>query len=405
VEGMNNKSNNKDTLYDLLHHYHDLLTQPENLFSKKANVQDVLQSVEDENVHTLHRAILKEIITIKEKTERLSWMSEHLKVLHELGQSFTQAINQEQIYKKAHELVSRVMPTDAFIIAFYEEGSEFIQMPYAIDNGEVYQLDSLRFGEGNISKVITTKETVHHQTQKDLMSSSPGRWGNENRETSTAIFVPVLLGNQIKGVISAQSYREFAYLEEHEELLRIIGFQMASAIETRRLYDQLYKISIEDGLTGLNNYRAFHQDFDQLLTKYKDDKITLIMIDSDNLKKVNDQYGHHMGDLLIKRIGQAIKAALDNESEKAYRYAGDEFMILCPQSSIEKAEEKVKKVTQYLVNNPIYNDGIVIATTVSAGIAIYPDHGKDVDTLKQAADIAMYKAKTLGKNQVSVYRY
>lgn len=110
----------------------------------------------------------------------------------------------------------------------------------------------------------------------------------------------------MKGVISAQSYREFAYKKEHEELLKIIGSQVASAVETARLYDRMYQMSFRDDLTGILNYRAFHRDLEKLLEEGQS-SVALIMLDSDHLKAVNDQYGHHVGDELIRCIAEALK--------------------------------------------------------------------------------------------------
>ncbi|MBO8163662.1 MAG: sensor domain-containing diguanylate cyclase [Brevibacillus sp.] len=350
----------------------------------------------------LHLKILSEIGAISEKIQNLKWKSEHFKILHELGQTFTKTFDTVEICQKAFELVSRVMATDAFFIAFYNEEEQTITIPFSIDNGVLYEATTLAYGEGNISKVIATRETIHIKTG-DEMDYPYIRWGNPERETSTCIFVPMLLGDQIKGVISAQSYQEFAYRKEHEDLLTIVGFQVASAVETARLYDKLYHSSVYDEMTNIKNYRAFHQDLEQLIADSgSDDSVTLIMMDSDNLKQVNDQYGHHVGDVLIQRIAEALKSVLA-EGEEAYRYAGDEFMILAPRMSLTEAREKISRIQAYLAEHPIRHEEDEIPVTVSTGIAIFPDHAATADELKRAVDKALYQSKSRGKNCVTVY--
>lgn len=351
----------------------------------------------------LYHDTLNEVVRIGEKIKHLQWISEHLKILHELGHTFTQTFDQEQICRKAHELCSRVMPTDAFFIAFYNEGDQEIYLPFSWDNGVQYPPEYLAYGKGFISQVLQTKKTVHFKTQKELEGPIV-KWGNPEQETSTGIFVPMLLGDQVKGVISAQSYREYAYDLEHEELLRIIGIQVANATETAQLYKKLYQVSVTDELSGLNNYRAFHQDLEAFIHDLSPgETISLVMLDSDHLKQVNDCYGHHMGDLVIKRVAEAIQAHLQ-VGEYGYRYAGDEFVILTHNRSMGEVIEKVEQIRHDLAKHPLRYQGEEIPITVSVGIAVCPTHAHTSDTLKRAADQALYESKSRGKNCCTVYR-
>jgi diguanylate cyclase (GGDEF)-like protein len=348
-----------------------------------------------------HKQLLEEIVKLNEKVTHLLWLSEHLKILHDLSHIFAKTFEEEEILWRAFELVSRVMPTDAFLIAFYDEGDSEIRIPISVDNGVNYGPLTLPYGKGLISKVLATRQTVHLQTSGDETEGASVRWGNPDSDTNACIFVPLMLDNQIKGVISAQSYREFAYKKEHEELLAIIGFQVASAIETARLYDRMYQMSFQDELSGILNYRAFHRDLEQLL-KSEPPSVALVMLDSDHLKAVNDQYGHHLGDVLIRRIAEALKQSA-SPGDSVYRYAGDEFMLLSPRATLEEAMAKVRAIREYLRLHPLVHEGRVIPVTVSVGIACYPEHANTADGLKRAADEALYRSKHNGKNCATVY--
>jgi diguanylate cyclase (GGDEF)-like protein len=348
-----------------------------------------------------HKQLLEEIVKLNEKVTHLLWLSEHLKILHDLSHIFAKTFEEEEILWRAFELVSRVMPTDAFLIAFYDEGDSEIRIPISVDNGVNYGPLTLPYGKGLISKVLATRQTVHLQTSGDETEGASVRWGNPDSDTNACIFVPLMLDNQIKGVISAQSYREFAYKKEHEELLAIIGFQVASAIETARLYDRMYQMSFQDELSGILNYRAFHRDLEQLL-KSEPPSVALVMLDSDHLKAVNDQYGHHLGDALIRRIAEALKQSA-SPGDSVYRYAGDEFMLLSPRATLEEAMAKVRAIREYLRLHPLVHEGRVIPVTVSVGIACYPEHANTADGLKRAADEALYRSKHNGKNCATVY--
>ncbi|MGZ0052411.1 sensor domain-containing diguanylate cyclase [Brevibacillus gelatini] len=349
-----------------------------------------------------HKELLKKISELRDKVSEMMWISEHMKILHDLSHIFAKTFEEDKILWKAFELVSRVMSTDAFFIAFYDEGDSEIRIPISIDNGVNYGPMTIPYGQAMVSKVIETRQTIHIRTLKnEPCEPEMIRWGCPEIDTNTCIFVPLMLGNQIKGVISAQSYREFAYKKEHEELLKIIGFQVASAIETARLYKRMYQMSFQDELTGLANYRAFHRDLEKWLGK-ESSPLALIMLDSDSLKAVNDHYGHHAGDELIRRIAEAMKVVAGRENT-AYRYAGDEFMLLCPKATMKEAEEKVRAIRDFLRMHPLLQDNCCIPIAVSVGIARFPDHSDTADGLKRAADEALYRSKRRGKNCTTVY--
>lgn len=361
-------------------------------------LHDPALSAEEKNLHV---KLISEIGTISEKIQQLHWFSEHLLILHKLGQTFTRTFDTLEISRKAFELVSQVMVVDAFFLALYDEVERVISIPFSIENGVVYDAKTFVFGEGYISRVIATRKLIHIKSKEELEQSTI-RWGDPARETRTCLFVPILLEEEVKGVLSAQCYQEYAYRREHEQLLSTIGLQVASALETANLYETLYRSSLYDELTGIKNYRAFHQDLDKLIADVGEDGfVTLIMLDSDNLKQVNDQYGHHTGDLLIQKVAHALKQVLDEE--EAYRYAGDEFMILAPNLNLTRAEEKIRRIQEYLAAHPLILEGVEIPITVSTGIAAYPEHASTAEELKRVVDKALYRSKQQGKNCITVF--
>ncbi|RNB85678.1 sensor domain-containing diguanylate cyclase [Brevibacillus panacihumi] len=349
----------------------------------------------------LHGRVLQEIGNLHEKVTEMQRMSEHMKILHDLSHTFAMTFDVNQILWKAFELVSRVMRADAFFIAFLNEGDSEFQIPISVESGVNYGPYTIPYGQGLVTKVIESGETIHLRTMSDEPSEIEIiRWGREEVDTNTCLFVPLMLGKQVIGVISVQSYKEFAYKQDDEELLKIIGFQVASAVENARLYERLYQMSFQDELTGLSNYRAFHRDLEQLMTEGR--PIALIMLDSDSLKTVNDRYGHHLGDELIRRVADAMRAVAE-DGDTTYRYAGDEFMLLSPNATLEEAKKKACAIRDYLEEFPLIQEDACIPITVSVGIACYPSDANTGDGLKRAADEALYRSKRNGKNCTTVY--
>ncbi|GAA0363489.1 sensor domain-containing diguanylate cyclase [Bacillus horti] len=405
----NTGQTNSQFHFEMLQKYYAVFKKidTENLspsFLAKLEQQIVDSETVSKEEKRLHQDFIQEFLKINEEIKTLHWMSKHLKVLHDLGQTFSHTFEKDKIYEKAYELVSSVMDTDAFIIALYREGEQEFHIPFRMDNGVSYEPVSYSFGTGIVSTVIKNRSTVHIRNGQEAFQHAEGilKWGNPEQNTETCIFVPMILNNQIKGVISAQNYRQFAYRIEHEELLSIIGVQVASAIETATLYDKVYEMSVKDDLTKIKNSRKFHLDLEKKTKSANDQPISLIMLDSDSLKKINDRYGHHVGDQLIQYISEVLLKHL-KEGEEAYRYAGDEFMIITPVTDIQALLQKTHEIQEFLQNNPLDYNGEYISSTISVGIAQFPMDTTNGDELKRLADMAMYRSKKNGKNTVTLY--
>ncbi|MGB3222257.1 MAG: diguanylate cyclase [Desulforhopalus sp.] len=162
--------------------------------------------------------------------------------------------------------------------------------------------------------------------------------------------------------------------------------------------------AIIDELTGLFNRR----EFDRLLfeeikrSKRYGSPVSLIMGDIDHFKIFNDTYGHQAGDEVLRTVAQTIKAGL-REIDKAFRFGGEEFIILlpeCDKKNVYQAAERIRKAVEEIRTR--LNDGKIIKTTISLGVATYPDDGATPDTLLKSGDIAMYESKEKGRNRTTI---
>ncbi|TCJ02742.1 sensor domain-containing diguanylate cyclase [Cytobacillus praedii] len=355
---------------------------------------DIVKTIGDNEDKEAVESLLSQLQKVNVQMENMSWLNEHYKILHDFAQVCSKTLNEEILLKKAYEMVSQVMPTDSFFIALYTEGDSFIDFIFMIEKGIFYPQEYVKIGNNFTSRAIRTKEIVH--PKKVSHDQTDATFGVT--DTKSGIFVPVIIDDQVKAVISAQSVSDFAYRKEHEELLQIIGNQVIHSIETARLYEKIYLMSQTDELTGLKNHRAFHNDLSNLIGEYGKE-VTLMMIDSDRLKKVNDNFGHDIGDLYLKVLGDGIKS-ICNEHIVGYRYAGDEFMIIINSSLNGLVETIHENLAEYLVQHPINVGENKITVSISTGVAVYPEHGSSVDSLKKSADQAQYRAKKQGGNQM-----
>jgi diguanylate cyclase (GGDEF)-like protein len=160
-----------------------------------------------------------------------------------------------------------------------------------------------------------------------------------------------------------------------------------------------------DELTGLYNKRGFAITANRLFAQAQRYKrpATIMMIDSDNLKPVNDTHGHEAGDRLLKVLARCVQAEL-RYTDVAARFGGDEFVVMLPETPIKGALDVAERIRDAIASSPIAINGDRVACTVSIGVASYPDDGGTIDAVTARADRAMYIAKQSGRNRVERFR-
>ncbi|MBE0622845.1 MAG: GGDEF domain-containing protein [Burkholderiales bacterium] len=159
-------------------------------------------------------------------------------------------------------------------------------------------------------------------------------------------------------------------------------------------------LSETDDLTGLYNMRGFSivaaRLFDQAIRYNR--PVSLLMIDADNLKSVNDRHGHEAGNRLLRLMATCIQTELRHTDVLA-RYGGDEFVALLPEASATRALEVAQRIIKAVDTTPLEFEGKRIDSSVSIGLACYPDDGRSIDAIQGRADRAMYRAKEQGRNR------
>jgi diguanylate cyclase (GGDEF)-like protein len=164
--------------------------------------------------------------------------------------------------------------------------------------------------------------------------------------------------------------------------------------------NQARLLSETDELTCLYNMRGFSIVVDRLFgqaVRYNR-PATMLMIDSDNLKAVNDQYGHEAGNRLLKLVSKCIESELRHTDVLA-RYGGDEFVALLPETASDRALEVAQRIIHAVADTPLEFESHRIKTSVSIGLACFPEDGRSIDAVQARADRAMYIAKEQGRNR------
>lgn len=222
--------------------------------------------------------------------------------------------------------------------------------------------------------------------------------------THSVMVMPLILDKVRYGIIAVGSRNPMAF-EEHVTFYDVIVPQFNLAIHNFQLYNQMKHIAQTDGLTGINNRTHFNKLFNEQMdiTLRNNEPLTVALFDIDKFKRINDTYGHLVGDEVIKCIASLAYEYVETP-EKGFicRYGGEEFVLVFPNTDTETALETVRALHEKIGNTTVEAYGHVVSMTVSIGVTNYPDICDDVNQLLKRADWSMYFAKEHGRNQVKI---
>ena len=190
------------------------------------------------------------------------------------------------------------------------------------------------------------------------------------------------------------------------DLVRARTWELERANEALRVTQaRLQQLAMRDGLTGLLNHRAFYERLQEEIYRAERYRypLALVLADLDNFKKINDTYGHLVGDEVLRRVAEILRRQV-RRSDVVARYGGEEIAILMPQTTKADARRIAERVRRYIANHPLrVGKGDRIPVTLSFGVAAYPEDARNARELVARADAALYAAKTNGRNRVEVY--
>ena len=212
--------------------------------------------------------------------------------------------------------------------------------------------------------------------------------------------------NDVKGTISVltDTMKDFEELKKHSESVRMISKVVTSAMNNIEMFQKMEELSNIDGLTGLYNRRCFNNMIERKLseTSRQRGQLSMIMLDIDFFKKVNDTYGHKAGDDVIRFISKTIKNSI-RKVDFAARYGGEEFVILLNNTFIDDAAKIAEKIRNVVRDATVNADGSPLNVTISMGVSSYPMPSMGAEELIKNADTALYYSKKHGRDQVNIF--
>ncbi len=225
-------------------------------------------------------------------------------------------------------------------------------------------------------------------------------------KTGSSICLPIVSGSRLWGALHLRRKQPESFNAGDIQLASAIAYQFAIAMQRAELFEEISLLAVTDPLTSAFNYRQLIADLEIEITRSKRyaRHFSFLMADIDHFKNFNDRYGHQTGDELLRIVARTLVNSC-RKTDRVYRYGGEEFSVLLPETKLEaaiivaeKIRENVARETKKTGN--LFPEGV----TISVGVASFPEDATDLRSLISCADAALYRAKSLGRNRVIAYR-
>jgi diguanylate cyclase (GGDEF)-like protein len=225
-----------------------------------------------------------------------------------------------------------------------------------------------------------------------------------NYKTNNCAIDPLVCQDMVVGVLNlADKVGGDRFSAGDIALIELFSQLIGASIGNIKLFEKIQRQATTDGLTGLVNHKTFYEILEKELLRSRryGGLISLIMVDVDNLKKINDTYGHRAGDKVIREIGRKIKECI-RQIDTAARYGGDEFAVILPNTSLGDATIVAQRMVNAVASSPATWKRDLIPLSISVGLGQY-DADTHPEDITSRSDQALYSAKKAGKNTVRIF--
>ncbi len=333
-----------------------------------------------------------------------------MELLHQIGLKIVSKMDLDELLNTVVNLIKDSLGYD-FSGIFLPVGKKLVLKAHSRCKETRLGLE-IKFGEGLVGRSAQSKEVINIGDVSKCDFYIPSGL----KEVKSALALPIKYDKRLLGVLATESCEMEAFKDEDVKLLKILCSQIGVALRNAEMHTELQKMAITDSLTGLYNYRYFRNRLEHEITRSRryGRELSLILIDIDNFKMINDTFGHLKGDEILIAIARLI---LDNirkvdsisimkevELDIAVRYGGEEFMLILPETPLQgaiSAAERLRKLIKEEINKKIplvYNEK-KYTVTGSLGVVSLKSGEISNDLIKRV-DQAMYEAKRKGKDRV-----
>ncbi|WP_039764418.1 MULTISPECIES: sensor domain-containing diguanylate cyclase [unclassified Caldicellulosiruptor] len=379
------------------------VVQRNSISSLEAQVQQMEEKIK--NYVELNKAkdvkikeLEREISYLKEINKRLNISLGEFFNLQEISKIITQILDTNELLKFVNDVLIGVTGVDKSSILLFNRDKTELYVAYSNlpenEQKESFKQEKIEW----LKNVAMNCESGYRNRVR--AEDCPFIDG---RPTKAIMYASLSTKNDKYGVILLEHVFEDIFTEDNLRFLTSIAAQVSIALENSSLYQQMRSMAMVDGLTGAYNriylYEVLEKEIEASNGRYP---ISVALFDVDNFKKLNDTYGHLFGDKVLQTIVRIAKEKI-RKGDIVARYGGEEFVIVFSHLESSEAYKVVERIRRAIENETIEDNLVQTKITVSFGISSYPAHAENVKDLIKCADIAMYRAKSSGKNCTVIY--
>lgn len=350
--------------------------------------------------------VIRNALRWREASRLLTEKKRELHVLEEVGRTIISSLELKTVLNIIMEKTCELVQSEAWSLLLVDENTQELHCSVAVgEHSEDLRQFKLKLGEGVAGWVAREgKPVVVHDVNEDP------RFFNEmdltlGFQTRSILCVPLETRGKVLGVLEVINKKgEGGFTDGDLSLVTKLAGFAAVAIENARLYHQAKILTLTDELTHLYNSRFFNQFLESEVKRCRryDSNVSLIFLDLDFFKNVNDQHGHLMGSKLLKEAADVLRSGL-RDVDIVARYGGDEFLVILPETKIEEAARVAKRTRERFEEKVfLVDEGLSVRVTASFGVSSFPEFSSSKEELIQLADQAMYRVKNDNRNGVFV---
>jgi diguanylate cyclase (GGDEF)-like protein len=362
----------------------------------------------------------KQLLSMEAKSIRKT--NERIRIISRIGQEITATLDLNQVLKIVYENVKDLMDADVFGIAKYQEASKTIDFDFFVELGKrIPSISSSVDSPHSLSAwcIRNDRDVLSNDIEKDFKEFLPdcedlskGALPGAGDPTLSIMVTPLKTGGEIAGIMTVQSYKKYAYSTDDLDSFKALASYLAIALKNarqseliRQQNEKLQHLASIDSLTGAYNRRYFCDELNKLwsFSQRTGAPLSLLLIDVDHFKMINDTYGHQAGDECLIHLVTILKSNAHRVTDCLARYGGEEFVILLAGTELDNAVSLAEKIRSQLESSPVNWEDKEIPLTISIGLSTgdFEERGKDSQEVFIArADKALYKAKNSGRNRV-----
>ena len=300
--------------------------------------------------------------------------------------------------------LTTLVPFSACTLFLYDQATETLRCRFATGiDFELMQQLTLKNGQGLTGWVARNRRSlVNARPSSDLEAAG----SNLPTTLQSALVCPLVFEDRVIGTLAVYHTLPSFYQEDHRRLLDRVCEQAAAVINNAIVFERTHEASLTDPLTSLPNTRFMvaHLNAELARAERLNTEVSLLVLDLDDFKEINDTHGHHVGDRALRNVAQVLRTVI-RPYDICVRYAGDEFIVVLAGCGFDEAENKRKEL-QDAIRDTLFEarPGTRVPLSISAGSAVFPHDGDSYESLLAKADSRMYRDKVARKSESQTRR-